>query len=212
MALMCDALGGDVDDLVQGLGHDTRIGFSFLQTGPGWGGPCLPKDTSALLAMGTDAGVDLTMVRASLAANVIQQRYVVERVRSLVGGSLRGVRVGVLGLTFKAGTDDRRDSPAMAVVGALVDEGAVVVAFDPTVNVDDAAEDLKDIVIAATVTEACQSARVTVVLTEWASFTELDFTQLARVVSDRVIFDARGVVNAHAAREHGFTLERLGRP
>ena len=131
LAGLCEAVGADVQDVVLGLGYDRRIGFESLRPGPGWGGSCLPKDTAALLHIAEPAGYDLPLVREAVVVNDAQKTRVVAKI---VGDrSPDGLRVGAWGLTFKAGTDDRRDSPAVAIIHRLVDAGAVVTAFDPTV-------------------------------------------------------------------------------
>ncbi|MGH8987170.1 MAG: UDP-glucose dehydrogenase family protein, partial [Acidimicrobiales bacterium] len=119
LAALCDPLGADVRDVVLGLGYDRRIGFDFLRPGPGWGGSCLPKDTAALLRIGEDVGYDFALLRAAIAANDDARERVVRKVQEISGGDISGRTVGVWGLTFKAGTDDRRSSPAIAVARRL---------------------------------------------------------------------------------------------
>jgi UDPglucose 6-dehydrogenase len=210
IARLCDATGASFDDVAAGLADDARIGASYLSPGPGWGGPCLPKDLSALVATAGDHGVTMATIEAARADNDIQVLHVVERIASLAGGSLGGARVAALGLTFKASTGDVRASPAIAVVRALVDRGATVSAFDPAAEQD--GSDLGGAVRAASVSEACEGAVVVAVLTEWSSFAELDWDQLGAVVAVRRIYDARGIVDASAARSAGFEITTLGRP
>jgi UDPglucose 6-dehydrogenase len=212
MAQLCDELGADVADLVRGVGADSRIGFSFLSPGPGWGGSCLPKDAAALVATAHDARVPLLVVEAAVAANESQYHYVVARVAQLCDGALRGARVALAGLTFKANTGDRRDSPAVGIMHALVRAGAEVVAYDPTVGVDELADDLHGVVVASSVVDAAKGARVLVVLTEWPEFAAMDLAAVGAVMSHRVLFDTRYVVNEEAATLAGFRLVKLGRP
>src|SRR5665213_3677583 len=133
VAGLCEAVGADVRDVILGLGYDKRIGFEYLKPGPGWGGSCLPKDTRALVHIAEQAGYDFSFLKGAIATNDEQFKRVVAKVKNAVGGSLDGVTIAVWGLTFKAGTDDLRNSPAMEVARRLVDEGAIVQAFDPTV-------------------------------------------------------------------------------
>ena len=138
IAAMCEAVGANVDDVVEGIGSDHRIGRAFLKPGPGWGGSCFPKDTRALVKIAADYGYDFTMMKGVIDVNEEQRRRMVGKVRKALGvgpgGGLRGALVGVLGLTFKAGTDDLRDSPSLTMVRSLLASGATVRAFDPTVE------------------------------------------------------------------------------
>ncbi|HTF54355.1 MAG TPA: UDP-glucose/GDP-mannose dehydrogenase family protein, partial [Pseudonocardia sp.] len=131
MAELCERLGADVQEVTEGMGYDRRIGQAFLKPGPGWGGSCLPKDTHALMQICDAAGFEFPLLDASLQTNQRQSGRMVAKVRAAVGGSLAGKRIGLLGLTFKAGTDDLRDSPALAVAAGLLAEGAELTGFDP---------------------------------------------------------------------------------
>lgn len=211
MSRLCDQLGANVDDLVQGIGSDHRIGFPFLNPGPGWGGSCLPKDTSALVAIATDAGLHLDVVRAAIEANRAQQEHIVNQIATMVGGSLAGRTIGVLGLTFKANTGDRRDSPALEIAELLVAAGAKVTSFDPTVAVDDSSNDVVKFSPRASVAEALSGVDAAVVLTEWAMFKTLDWAALLPRMNQSNVYDARGVVNVTDARAAGATLRGIGR-
>ena len=134
VAAVCESVGADVNDVVLGMGYDPRIGREFLRPGPGWGGSCLPKDTRALLRIADDAGYDFELLQASIDVNEQQLDRVVDKVAAAAGGSLEGVTVAAWGLTFKARTDDLRESPALAVIARLRARGAVVQAYDPTVR------------------------------------------------------------------------------
>jgi UDPglucose 6-dehydrogenase len=212
IAQLCDAVGADVIDLVRGVGLDPRIGSAFFNPGPGWGGSCLPKDASALLSIARDAGVGLPIVQAAVEANSQAQNHIVDRVRELVGGSLGAVRIAVLGLSFKAKTSDRRDSPALAVSALLISAGARVVAFDPTVSAGSSDSDLDGIETVSSPLEAARGAHAVIVLTEWAQFGELDFVQLGEAVAQRVIYDARNIIDVAAATAAGFRTSGVGRP
>jgi UDPglucose 6-dehydrogenase len=212
VAQLCDAVGADIDDVVDALGRDPRIGSSFLRPGPGWGGPCLPKDASAMLAISTDAAVDTPVVAAAIVANELQRQHIVSSIVSMIGESAAGATVALLGLTFKAGTSDRRMSPALAVAHALAARGAVVRAYDPTVETNDTSEDLGGLVLCASVAEAAREADVAVVATEWTEFAAFDFVALGATMRTARLYDARGVVDLAAARAAGFTAAALGRP
>ncbi len=206
IANLCEALGADASDVVRGMGHDPRIGSEYLQPGPGWGGSCLPKDTRALLHIGEDAGCDFDLLRGVIAVNDRQQARVVSKVARLAGGSLAGVTVAAWGLTFKAGTDDRRDSPAIEIIRRLTLGGATVRAYDPTVRVP-----LSDMEVCGDPYGACDGASVLVVLTEWDEFRRLDFARVARAMASPCVLDARNVLDAEALRLAGFTYEGIGR-
>jgi UDPglucose 6-dehydrogenase len=217
LAGLCEEVGADVRDVLLGLGYDKRIGFEFLRPGPGWGGSCLPKDTRALLHIAREAGYDFSLLAGAIASNDQQLARVVAKVEAACGGSVEGTVVGVWGLTFKANTDDRRDSPSLQVVHRLVALGARVQAFDPTVavpldgSVDGGPEDLRGLVLCADPYEAANGASVVVVLTEWDEFRWLDFSRLLNVMDVPSIIDARNLLDPAAVRRMGFTYAGIGR-
>ncbi len=210
VAELCERLGADVLDVTEGIGYDRRIGQAFLSPGPGWGGSCLPKDTHALLQVAAAVDFDFGLLRASLDTNTRQRARMVDKVRDAVGGSLSGVRVGLLGLTFKAGTDDLRDSPALAVAALLRAEGAELVGYDPGVwaavpGMTDDVEVTDDPV------KVASGAAAIVVLTEWPEFRVLDWGRLAEVVEHRVVIDTRNLLDADVLRRVGFEVRGVGR-
>ena len=206
IANVCEAVGADIRQVGLGMGHDPRIGFDHLEAGPGFGGSCLPKDVSALLHFAREAGYDFALLRGVLEVNDEQRARVVTKVRALAGGDLGGVSIGVLGLAFKAGTDDLRDSPALAVVASLVAEGAAVKAFDPAVD----AVDLP-ISVVKDPYEAARNAAVLVVLTEWAEFRSVDYERVATEMKHAVVVDARNLLNPDTMRRQGFEYVGVGR-
>ncbi len=212
LAGLCESVGADVRDVVLGLGYDRRIGFDFLRPGPGWGGSCLPKDTAALLHIAEDAGYDFALLRAVISANEDARERVVRKVEDVAGGDLSGRTVGVWGLTFKAGTDDRRISPATAVARRLAELGATVRAYDPTVPAGPAPADLEGVVVCADAYDACRGASAVVLLTEWDEFRSLDFTKVADVMASPALVDARNLLDPVALRRAGFSYAGIGRP
>ncbi len=213
LASLCESVGADVRDLILGLGYDRRIGFEFLRPGPGWGGSCLPKDTSALVHIAEVAGYDFALLRAAIAANDEQLDRVVAKVAAAAGGSLEGVDVAAWGLTFKAGTDDRRSSPALAVAGRLLALGARLRAYDPTVApADPMPADLAGMTLCADPYEACRGARVAVLLTEWDELRGLDFAKVADLMAVPSVVDARNLLDPAALRRLGFGYTGIGRP
>ncbi|ONI79981.1 UDP-glucose 6-dehydrogenase [Actinosynnema sp. ALI-1.44] len=208
LAELCEQLGADIADVTEGMRLDQRIGSTFLTPGPGWGGSCLPKDTKALLATALSAEVDFSLLDATIATNSRQAHRVVAKVRDAAGGSLTGVRVGLLGLTFKAGTDDVRDSPALAVAELLAAEGAELTGYDPCVPGGDAVGSVR--VVASPYT-AIDGASVVVVLTEWPEFAELDWKRVGDG-GRAVVVDTRDLLPVKKVREAGIRLVAVGKP
>jgi UDPglucose 6-dehydrogenase len=211
MANLCQAVGADVRDVILGMGYDKRIGFEFLRPGPGWGGSCFPKDSRALVKIAEDHGYDFGLLKGVIAVNEAQFGQVVDRIRKLGGPDLDGITVGVWGLTFKAGTDDRRASPALAVIQRLVDAGARVRAYDPTVPSRPPDLDDLGIDVCSDPYAACGGASVLVVLTEWDEFRWLDFRKVADLMARAAIVDARNLLDPERLRQLGFAYEGMGR-
>ena len=207
VANLCEAVGADVREVVLGMGYDKRIGFEFLKPGPGWGGSCFPKDTRALIRIGDDAGYDFSLLRGVVAVNEAQHERVVDKVERMVGGSLAGTSVGVWGITFKARTDDTRDSPALEVIRRLASRGATVRAHDPAAS----PVGLEDVARVADPYAACEGADVLVVLTEWDDFRWLDLDKVRGLMAVPRIVDARNLLDPAVARRKGFTYEGMGR-
>jgi UDPglucose 6-dehydrogenase len=156
VAAICEGVGADVNDVVLGLGYDKRIGHEFLRPGPGWGGSCFPKDTKAMVKIAQDAGYDFGLLKGVIAVNDQQYGRIVDKIRTAAGGSLKGKKIASWGLTFKALTDDLRDSPAVEIVMRLLASGASVSVFDPTVS--SAPKGLEAISIASSPLDACADA------------------------------------------------------
>lgn len=210
IAAVCESVGADVDDVMVGLGYDRRIGSGYLRPGPGWGGSCFPKDTQSLLQMAGQAGYDFRFLDVAVAVNDEQFDRVADKVRKAVGGNLAGRTVAVWGLSFKAGTDDLRDSPALAVIDRILASGATVRAHDPTVAL--ARPPIPDeVVVVSDPLAVCDGADVLVVLTEWDDFLVLD----PMVVADRLIrpavVDARNLLDRTLWEGHGFQYQGIGR-
>ncbi|HUQ62012.1 UDP-glucose/GDP-mannose dehydrogenase family protein [Lentzea sp.] len=205
IAELCENLGADIDGVAEGMRLDDRIGASCLAPGPGWGGSCLPKDTLALLATARSADVDFATLEAAISTNHRQPHRVVDRLRAEVG-DLAGARIGLLGLTFKAGTNDLRDSPALAVARILAEDGADVRAYDPCVT-----QDRPGITVMGTAAEAADDVDALLVLTEWPEFAELDWPELAGRTRTPLIFDTRNVLPRDKVTEAGFRLVTTGR-
>lgn len=207
IAALCEAVGADVADVTRGMGYDERIGDRFLRPGPGWGGSCFPKDSHALVRIAQDHGVVFPLLDSAIATNDAQFARMVAKVERHLGGDVTGRTVAVWGLTFKALTNDLRDSPSLEIIGRLLAAGAVVRAYDPTVTVSPRA----DLDIAVDPYEACVGADVLVVLTEWDQFRSVDFDRVGELLTRRVVIDGRNVLDAAALRGKGFVVDALGR-
>jgi UDPglucose 6-dehydrogenase len=209
LAELCEVLGADIGDVTEGMRLDERIGAAFLAPGPGWGGSCLPKDTSALLSTSESVNVDFPLLRATIDTNRHQVRRVAGKIRDAAGGSLRGARIAILGLTFKAGTDDLRDSPALAVAELLAAQGAVLTAYDPCVPEGASPGPVR---VVGTPHLAARDASAIVVLTEWPEFADLDWTRMAEEVRHPVVVDSRDLLPAEKVEAAGFRLIATGKP
>jgi UDPglucose 6-dehydrogenase len=208
---LCEAVGADVRDVLLGMAYDHRIGFDYLRPGPGWGGSCLPKDTRALIYIGEQSGYDFSLLRGAIETNEAQLASVTTKVRDAVGGSLEGQRVAAWGLTFKALTDDRRDSPAVEIVRRLVNEGATVRVFDPTVH-GPIPEFPTGVEVHPDPYTVCEGAACVVLLTEWEELRWLDFTKVRDVLVEANVVDTRNLLDPAAMRRLGFTYVAMGRP
>jgi UDPglucose 6-dehydrogenase len=206
VAAVCEAVGADVNDVVLGMGYDQRIGKEFLRPGPGWGGSCFPKDTHAMVRIAEDAGYDFGLLRGVIAVNDQQRERVVSKIAAATGGSLAGARVAVWGLTFKARTDDLRDSPSLAICERLVELGANVHGYDPTVHAP-----LPGIATLQDPYAVCDGADVLAVLTEWDEFRWLEADKVAALMTGRGVVDARNLLDRNAYVRAGFNYQGIGR-
>lgn len=220
VAAMCEAVGADVESVVAGIGSDRRIGSQFLRPGPGWGGSCFPKDTRALVAIAAQHGYDFSMMRGVVSVNDEQHERMVRKVANAVGRTvagyrpLEGVRVGALGLTFKAGTDDLRESPSLAILRRLGALGAEVTAYDPTAA--GALDGVQTVRLAGIDTApdalaALADADVAVVLTEWPEFADLDLPAVAAAMRGAAVVDTRNLLDPAQVRAAGLTYDGVGR-
>jgi UDPglucose 6-dehydrogenase len=211
VARVCERSGADVEVVARGMGLDPRIGPSFLRAGPGYGGSCFPKDVAAFAHRSRELGVDFTMLNEVARINMEARRTVVEKVRDLLW-HLEGKRIGVLGLTFKPDTDDLRESPAIDVVRALLDDGATVVAYDPVASERETRQLLPGLERAAKAIDVADGAHALVLLTEWAEFGELDPAVIAGRMAYPILVDSRNALDRDRFAEAGFTVAGMGRP
>jgi UDPglucose 6-dehydrogenase len=212
IANLCDKLGANVDFVRKGIGTDSRIGPSFLFPGPGYGGSCFPKDVKALVKIGEDCGVALDVLAAVESANDRQKRILLGKLRDALGGTLKGRRVAMWGLAFKAGTDDMREAPSLTLIDGLLGEGVSICAHDPA-----AVEHTRGLLgnridYAETNYEALAGADALVVVTDWNEYRHPDFERVKRTLKQPVIVDGRNLYDVEKMRELGVRYYSIGRP
>ena len=214
VARLCEGLGVDVDRVVEGIGHDKRIGTAFFRPGIGFGGSCLPKDIAALRYMGEAMGIATPMLSAVQQVNQRQRADAVRKLRSLMG-SLDGRRVAVWGLTFKGDTEDTRESPAIDVIGLLLNEGAEVRSYDPVFPTGSRPPGLQERIadtLCKSPLEAAKDADALCVLTDWVDFKSVPLDALRRAMSGDIVLDGRNLLNQEEVDQAGFVYVGMGRP
>lgn len=211
VASICETVGADVQQVCDGIGTDSRIGPKFLNPGIGYGGSCFPKDLTAFRAVAKESGYDFRLLEEVIRINEEQRHRFLRKVRSVLW-TLRGKRLGVLGLAFKGGTDDIRESPALLLVQELLREGCRVCAYDPAA-MERAQEALgNDIEFAADAYQAAKGSDAVLILTEWEEFAALDLARLRGVVKYPIVLDGRNLYQPAMMAEHGFSYYSVGRP
>ena len=209
VAAVSESVGADIEDVIRGVGYDRRIGHDFMRPGPGWGGSCLPKDTRALVSIADGAGYDFALLQQTIDVNEAQFQRIVDKVADVCGGQLGGKTVAAWGLTFKAGTDDLRDSPALRVVELLLEAGASVRAYDPALKPGREIADGVEVV--ADIYESCRDADALLVLTEWSEFRRADLDQVADELKNLAVVDSRNTLDLNALKRRGFDVRAVGR-
>lgn len=212
MAELCDATGGDVTRLAEAIGYDDRIGPKFLQAGIGFGGGCLPKDIRAFMARAGELGVDeaLTFLREVDTINLRRRDHAVRLAEEVVGGSLSGKKIAVLGITFKPDTDDLRDSPALDIASKLWAAGADLAIVDPAAG-DKLRERRPDLRVPETLEEAVADADAVMILTQWRDFVDLDPASIRDLVAAPNIIDGRNVLDPKRWSDAGWNYYGMGR-
>ncbi|MES2521502.1 MAG: UDP-glucose/GDP-mannose dehydrogenase family protein [Gemmatimonadota bacterium] len=212
IALLCEKVGANVDNVRRGMGSDTRIGAAFLFPGPGYGGSCFPKDVDALLRTAGVHDSPLHVVNAVKRANDAQKTLMFRRLERALGAELRGARVAVWGLSFKPQTDDLRESPALSLIDSLLDAGASVVAHDP-VAMPHARALLRDrIEFAATSYAALERSDALAIVTDWMEYRHPDFKRIRATLARPIVVDGRNLYDPSKMRALGFTYHSIGRP
>ncbi len=211
VANLCERVGANVQVVAKAMGLDHRIGSKFLHAGPGYGGSCFPKDIAAIIQTGRRAGCVMEIAEATARANVRQRERMVEKIRDALGGSLRGTRLGVLGLSFKPNTNDLRDAPALDIIPTLQEEGAEVRAYDPA-GMEEARNLLPTVTLCANAYEAAAGADALILMTEWNQFRNLDLERIKSSLKRPVFLDLRNVYEPARMAALGFRYSSVGRP
>ena len=209
IADICELVGADIFDVVQGLGMDPRIGSEFLKPGPGWGGSCFPKDTRALVKIAEGNGYDFALLRGVIQTNDEQYERIALKLVEVCGGSVKGKIIASWGLTFKAHTDDLRDSPAIAILTLLHEMGAVIRAYEPSATGAYAA--FPWIQLFGNALEVCRDADALAVLTEWPEFSLIDAISIAAVMKSLAVVDGRNILDSKVWKSVGFAYRGVGR-
>lgn len=210
IAILCEKVGADVHMVAKGMGLDQRIGSKFLHPGPGYGGSCLPKDTTALLKIAEDYNVHLGIVYAAVSANERQRGHMVERIKESMG-ELKGKTLAVLGLSFKPNTDDIRDAPSVPIIKTLLKEGAKIRAYDP-VSMEEAEKILPEIKYCKDPYSTLKGADALIIMTEWNQFRNLELDKIKALLNSPLFFDLRNIYDPQKMREKGFQYYSVGRP
>ena len=211
LANLCDATGADIHVVARAMGLDGRISPKFLHPGPGFGGSCFPKDTRALIHSAETEGVELKVVKAAADANEVQIDVIIKKLEQLTGNSLNDERVAVLGLAFKANTDDIRESRAVVMVDYLLSREAEVAVYDPAA-MSNMKQLYPDLDYAESVESAVRGASAVLVMTDWNEFRGMDLAHIGELMNKKVIVDAKNLLSREQLAENGFAFEGVGRP
>jgi UDPglucose 6-dehydrogenase len=210
IAVICEKVGANVHDVAIGMGLDTRIGPKFLQAGPGFGGSCFPKDTSAMADISKRHGYEFEIMEAVLRVNDAVKLRMIDKIAEALGGDVQGKVSAMLGLAFKPETDDMRDSPTIPIIKGLQERGAKVRAYDPQAT-DNAKTIFSDLTYCDDAYSTAEGADALVLATEWNEFRALNFERIKKALRQPVLIDLRNVYDPHRMRAHGFTYTSVGR-
>ncbi len=209
MANLCEKIGANTKDLSCAVGLDKRIGKEFLSVGPGFGGSCFPKDMLALVQIAEHYQCNFQIVNSVINSNYQRPYNIVDKIHYIIGNDLRDKIISVLGLTFKAGTDDIRNSPAIKIIEILVDKGANIRAFDP-VGMNNAKKEIKNIFFVDSALSACQNSDIIIVATEWLEFRDSDWSLIYNQVKSPIILDLRHILDGNMLKALGFKYYLIG--
>jgi UDPglucose 6-dehydrogenase len=211
MADLCEKVGADVHDVARGMGLDKRIGSKFLHPGPGYGGSCFPKDTLALIQTAKLYDTDISIVETVVQYNQKRKSDMASKIIKIFNGKTENKKISILGLAFKPGTDDMRDSPALDIIPKLQEVGFKISAFDP-IAMKEAKSLLNNIVFSENIEDCLKDADALVILTEWNEFRGLTSSKLKQLMKGNILIDLRNALNPENFNENEFTLIQIGRP
>ena len=210
MADLCENIGADSDKLAIGVGLDHRIGKDFLKTGPGFGGSCFPKDILALQYLFQQNNEPCPILDSIISTNNKRPGRMISKIKSALGGSVKNKKITIFGVSYKAGTDDIRSSPAIEIIKLLHAEGAIVTCYDPQALANFAAQ-YPNISADSDAYAASKEAAAIVILTEWPEFTKLDYSQIYQNMADPILIDLRNILSSNEMDSIGFDYHRVGK-
>ena len=210
IANLCESVGADVHDVAIAMGKDGRISDKFLHPGPGFGGSCFPKDLEALLSLSQEHSVTMETLQAAIKANRNQKERIGEKLDRLVSGGIKGKKIAILGLAFKANTDDVRESSTIDLIKFILNQGGFVNAYDPIAN-ESMAKIFNDIHYFDNVYDAICEVDALVIMTEWNEFRALDLNRIKKSMRNNYVLDTRNVLNMKELSEQGFVYDNIGR-
>jgi len=210
MSRLAEKAKADISKIALGMGMDKRIGPSFLLPGPGYGGSCFPKDTKALLKIASDFGVPLRIVESSVIANEEQAKFAVEKIVKNLPKTCENPTIAILGLAFKGGTDDVRESPSLKICKDLMEKGFKLKCYDPEASVN-ALKEIESLNVVPSIMDACKDSDIVVIATEWNEFKTIDLKAVKEVMATPVIVDLRNLLDREKAIEEGFKYDSIGK-
>ncbi|MBT5734315.1 UDP-glucose/GDP-mannose dehydrogenase family protein [bacterium] len=210
IANLCESVGADVHDVAIAMGKDGRISDKFLHPGPGFGGSCFPKDLEALLSLSKEHSVTMETLQAAIKANRNQKERIGEKLDRLVSGGIKGKKIAILGLAFKANTDDVRESSTIDLIKFILNQGGFVNAYDPIAN-ESMAKIFNDIHYFDNVYDAICEVDALVIMTEWNEFRALDLNRIKKSMRNNYVLDTRNILNMKELSEQGFVYDNIGR-
>ena len=210
VANLCETLGADVQDVAKAMGQDGRISPKFLHPGPGYGGSCFPKDTKAFAKISKENGEVMHTIEASIQSNENQKIRMVNKMKTLVGGSFKNKRISILGLAFKPNTDDVRDSASITMIKAIKNDGGLINAYDPVAN-ESMKKIFEEINYFNSWEEACKDVDAVVILTEWNEFRSMSIKELKQLMRKPILLDTRNIIDVKKLKVNKFTFDNVGR-
>lgn len=210
IANLCELAGADVHTVARGMGLDGRIGPKFLHAGPGYGGSCFPKDTKAIVQIAQNLGYNLEIIPAAIHVNETQRLRMVDKIVNAIGGDVKGVTIGFLGLAFKPNTDDMREAPSIGMISKLQEMGAVIQAFDPAA-VEESKKHMKNVKYCDDPYQAITGCNACVLATEWNQFRKMDLDKIKELMKNPVFIDLRNVYDEEQMTSAGFKYIGVGR-